>query len=116
MDFSLQESILEMKKVVAAFVAKGVDPRAKEIEEADAIPEDIVAKCKDMGLFGLGIPEDYGGLGLSMVGRAAILEEALRGSRKARVGPHAVRARPNPGRAERRPKRRVPWPRPRLLA
>ncbi len=75
MDFSLQESILEMKKVVAAFVAKGVDPRAKEIEEADAIPEDIVAKCKDMGLFGLGIPEDYGGLGLSMVGRAAILEE-----------------------------------------
>lgn len=75
MDFSLQESILEMKKVVAAFVAKGVDPRAKEIEEADAIPEDIVAKCKDMGLFGLGIPEDYGGLGLGMVGRAAILEE-----------------------------------------
>jgi acyl-CoA dehydrogenase len=75
MDFSLQESILEMKKAVSAFVAKGVDPRAKEIEEADAIPEDIVAKCKDMGLFGLGIPEDYGGLGLSMVGRAAILEE-----------------------------------------
>ena len=75
MDFSLPESILEMKKVVAAFVAKGVDPRAKEIEETDAIPEDIVAKCKDMGLFGLGIPEDYGGLGLSMVGRAAILEE-----------------------------------------
>ncbi|MDY7018145.1 MAG: acyl-CoA dehydrogenase family protein [Nitrospirota bacterium] len=75
MDFSLQESILEMKKVVAAFVAKGVDPRAKEIEEADAIPEDIVAKCKDMGLFGLGIPENYGGLGLGMVGRAAILEE-----------------------------------------
>lgn len=75
MDFSLPESILEMKKVVAAFVAKGVDPRAKEIEEADAIPEDIVAKCKDMGLFGLGIPEDYGGLGLGMVGRAAILEE-----------------------------------------
>jgi acyl-CoA dehydrogenase len=75
MDFSLPESILEMKKVVAAFVAKGVDPRAKEIEEADAIPEDIVAKCKDMGLFGLGIPENYGGLGLGMVGRAAILEE-----------------------------------------
>ena len=75
MDFALPESILEMKKAVSAFVAKGVDPRAKEIEETDAIPEDIVAKCKDMGLFGLGIPEDYGGLGLSMVGRAAILEE-----------------------------------------
>lgn len=75
MDFALPEGILEMKKAVSAFVAKGVDPRAKEIEETDVIPEDIVAKCKDMGLFGLGIPEDYGGLGLSMVGRAAILEE-----------------------------------------
>jgi acyl-CoA dehydrogenase len=75
MDFSLPEGILEMKKAISAFVAKGVDPRAKEIEETDAIPEDIVAKCKEMGLFGLGIPEDYGGLGLSMVGRAAILEE-----------------------------------------
>lgn len=75
MDFALPEGILEMKKAVSAFVAKGVDPRAKEIEETDAIPEDIVVKCKGMGLFGLGIPEDYGGLGLGMVGRAAILEE-----------------------------------------
>jgi len=65
MDFSLPESILEMKKVVAAFVAKGVDPRAKEIEEADAIPEDIVAKCKDMGLLALAFQKTTAGLGLA---------------------------------------------------
>src|SRR5699024_11265720 len=46
-----------------------------EIEENNEIPEHIVQQSKDMGLFSLGIPEEYGGLGLDMVGKCAIYEE-----------------------------------------
>ena len=46
-----------------------------EIEEKDEIPPSIVEQSKEMGLFGLSIPEEYGGLGLDMVGKCAIYEE-----------------------------------------
>ncbi|MDP4424733.1 acyl-CoA dehydrogenase family protein, partial [Escherichia coli] len=46
-----------------------------EIEEKDHIPEHIVEQSKEMGLFSLSIPEEYGGLGLDMVGKCAIYEE-----------------------------------------
>ena len=46
-----------------------------EIEEKDEIPEHIIEKSKELGLFGLSIPEEYGGLGLDMVGKCAIFEE-----------------------------------------
>src|SRR5699024_19263 len=52
-----------------------VEPVAMEIEENNEIPEHIVQQSKDMGLFSLGIPEEYGGLGLDMVGKCAIYEE-----------------------------------------
>ncbi len=46
-----------------------------EIEEKNEIPEHIVEISKEMGLFSLRIPEEYGGLGLNMVGKCAIYEE-----------------------------------------
>jgi acyl-CoA dehydrogenase len=52
---------------VRRFVAERLRPLEAEVEAADAIPEGIVAEMKDMGLFGLSIAEDYGGLGLNMV-------------------------------------------------
>ena len=51
---------------VRRFVHDRVIPVEPEIEEKDAVPEDIRQACKDMGLFGFAIPEEYGGLGLSM--------------------------------------------------
>ncbi|WP_096181704.1 acyl-CoA dehydrogenase family protein, partial [Effusibacillus lacus] len=45
------------------------------IEENNEIPPKIVEKAKEMGLFGLSIPEEYGGLGVGMVGKCAIYEE-----------------------------------------
>ena len=48
------------------------------IEETDEIPQDIMEKSKEMGLFALSIPEEYGGLGIGMVGKCA----RLRGSRQ----------------------------------
>ena len=48
------------------------------IEETDEIPQDILEKSKEMGLFALSIPEEYGGLGIGMVGKCAVLEEVGR--------------------------------------
>lgn len=52
---------------VRRFVTERLRPREAEVEEQDAIPADIVDEMKAMGLFGLSIAEEYGGLGLSML-------------------------------------------------
>lgn len=57
------ESILD---AVRTFVEKEVIPAEDEIEETDAIPERIRTAAADMGLFGYALPEEYGGLGLTM--------------------------------------------------
>lgn len=75
MDFNLSEDIEFLKSNVRKFIKEEVDPYAMEIEEKDHIPEKIVEMSKEMGLFGLSIPEEYGGLGLDMVGKCAIFEE-----------------------------------------
>ena len=75
MDFTLSEELIEMKKMIKQFVDETVDPKADLIERNDRIPEEIMQLSRDMGLFGLSIPEQYGGLGLDMVGKCAIYEE-----------------------------------------
>ncbi|WP_054950151.1 acyl-CoA dehydrogenase family protein [Numidum massiliense] len=75
MDFRLSSELEEMKRMVRDFVQNEVEEVAMEIEETDRIPEPIVAMTKELGLFGLGIPEAYGGLGLDMVSKCAIYEE-----------------------------------------
>ena len=72
MDFRLDEDILALKKSVRDFVQNEVEPLAMQIERENKIPEKIIEMSKEMGLFGLSIPEEYGGLGLSMVGKCAI--------------------------------------------
>ncbi|MFQ3206771.1 MAG: acyl-CoA dehydrogenase [Glaciecola sp.] len=51
---------------IAKFVRERLVPAENEVAENDAIPDDIVQDMKDMGLFGMTIPEEYGGLGLTM--------------------------------------------------
>ena len=51
---------------VRRFVAERLRPLEDQVEAADAVPDDVVAEMKAMGLFGLSIAEDYGGLGLTM--------------------------------------------------
>lgn len=48
------------------FVRNAVLPREQEIDEADAIPADVRAAAKDMGLFGFAIPQEWGGLGMNL--------------------------------------------------
>ncbi|MGE5526466.1 MAG: acyl-CoA dehydrogenase family protein [Rhodospirillaceae bacterium] len=51
---------------ITRFVRDRLIPREAEVVATDAIPEDILAAMREMGLFGLTIPEEYGGLGLTM--------------------------------------------------
>lgn len=80
MDFNLSQEIIEMKESIRDFVENTVEPVADQIEREDKIPERILEMSKEMGLFGLSIPEEYGGLGIGMVGKCAIYEELGRTS------------------------------------
>lgn len=75
MDFSVSPEILQMKEAVRDFIANEVEPRSMDIERQDRVPEDLLEASKELGLFGLSIPEEYGGLGLSMVDKCAVFEE-----------------------------------------
>ena len=60
---------------VRRLVRNDVMPREQEIEDTDAIPDDLRRKAADMGLFGFAIPEEYGGLGLTMRQEAELVME-----------------------------------------
>jgi acyl-CoA dehydrogenase len=51
---------------IARFVRERLVPAEAAVAETDQVPQDIVAEMKELGLFGLSIPEEYGGLGLTM--------------------------------------------------
>jgi acyl-CoA dehydrogenase len=71
----LPKDIILLQQSVRDFVDSEVEPLAMEIEEKDEIPSRIFEMSKEMGLFGLSIPEEYDGLGIGMVGKCAIYEE-----------------------------------------
>jgi alkylation response protein AidB-like acyl-CoA dehydrogenase len=58
---------------------KEVIPNAPELERAETYPQDIVEKMREMGLFGLMVPQEYGGLGESLLTYALCVEELARG-------------------------------------
>jgi alkylation response protein AidB-like acyl-CoA dehydrogenase len=64
---------------VRDFVENEVLPVATKLEHADEYPEQIVEQMKDLGLFGLTIPEEYDGLGESLLTYALVVEEIARG-------------------------------------
>jgi alkylation response protein AidB-like acyl-CoA dehydrogenase len=69
----------EILSTVRDFVDKEIIPNANELEHADAYPEAIVKGMADMGLFGLTIPEEFGGLGESLLTYALVVEQIARG-------------------------------------
>ncbi|GAA1022240.1 acyl-CoA dehydrogenase [Acrocarpospora pleiomorpha] len=71
-----QEEILE---VVHQFVEEQIIPVAQELEHSDSYPQEIVDGLKELGVFGLTIPEEYGGLGESLLTYALVVEEIARG-------------------------------------
>ncbi|WP_273852633.1 acyl-CoA dehydrogenase family protein [Guptibacillus spartinae] len=75
MDFQFDQDIQFLKTNIRNFVENEVEKVAMTIEREDRIPERIIELSKEMGLFGLSIPEEYGGLGIGMVGKCALYEE-----------------------------------------
>ena len=69
----------EIVSNVRRFVDKEVIPVASQLEKADTYPTGIVDKMAEMGLFGLMIPEEYGGIGESLLTYALCVEELARG-------------------------------------
>ncbi|HEX3911500.1 MAG TPA: acyl-CoA dehydrogenase family protein [Solirubrobacteraceae bacterium] len=71
-----QRAITEM---VHQFVDEQILPNAEHYDHEDAFPEPIVEQMKELGLFGVTIPEEYGGMGLDLTTYAMIVEELSRG-------------------------------------
>jgi alkylation response protein AidB-like acyl-CoA dehydrogenase len=69
----------EIVQTVRDFVDKDVIPIANELEHRDEYPEAIVEKMKEIGLFGIKIPEEYGGLGEPLTTYALVVVELARG-------------------------------------
>jgi alkylation response protein AidB-like acyl-CoA dehydrogenase len=69
----------EVVSTVRSFVERDVVPVASELEHADEYPAELVQTMKELGLFGVTIPEDYGGLGLDLTTYALVQVELSRG-------------------------------------
>jgi alkylation response protein AidB-like acyl-CoA dehydrogenase len=69
----------EITEMVRNFVDNEIIPAAEEFDHEDKFPEAIVEQMKELGLFGVTIPEDYGGMGLDLTTYAMIVEELSRG-------------------------------------
>jgi alkylation response protein AidB-like acyl-CoA dehydrogenase len=69
----------EIISTVRTFVDKEILPHANALEHDDTYPQDIVDGMKEMGLFGLTIPEEFGGLGESLLTYALVVEQIARG-------------------------------------
>ena len=69
----------EIVKTVRQFVNDKILPVATELEHQDEYPTEIVEGLKELGIFGLMIPEEYGGLGESLLTYALVVEEIARG-------------------------------------
>src|SRR4051794_19954689 len=71
-----QKAIIEM---VRQFVDEQILPQAAHYDAADEFPEPIVEQMRELGLFGVTIPEEFGGMGLDLTTYAMIVEELSRG-------------------------------------
>ncbi|MCP2014971.1 acyl-CoA dehydrogenase [Deinococcus sp. HSC-46F16] len=74
MNFTLPEDLRDMQAAVRDFMLEVVEPRAREIEDTNRVPPELMRGAAELGLFGLSIPEEYGGVGLGALGRCAVYE------------------------------------------
>lgn len=88
----LEEARRQIVATVREFVQKDVVPQAAEHDENDTYPTELVEQMAEMGLFGITIPEEYGGLGLDYTTYAMVFEELCKGwmSISAPIGTHSI--------------------------
>jgi hypothetical protein len=75
MDFTLTEEQELTRQTVRQFAEKEIAPRARDLDEAQQFPRDIMAKLGEMGLLGILFPAEYGGAGMGYVDYALVIEE-----------------------------------------
>jgi alkylation response protein AidB-like acyl-CoA dehydrogenase len=79
MDMSLSEEQLAWRESLRRFVDREIAPVAREYEQGGIYPTEILEHMKELGLFGVTVPEEYGGLDTGAVGLAIMFEEIARG-------------------------------------
>jgi len=79
MDFELSDEQRLLRETIGAFVDAEIRPVARELEESGGYPDAIVGTMRQLGLFGLLVPEEYGGMAADMVSLAVVFEEISRG-------------------------------------
>lgn len=79
MDFELSDEQRLLRDTIRSFVDAEIRPVAREWEASGRYPDEIVATMREMGLFGLLVPEEYGGMAADMVSLAVVFEEISRG-------------------------------------
>ena len=79
MDFELTDEQQMFQDVLRSFVSEHIKPVVREYEREGRYPTEIVAKMAEMGLFGITVPADFGGLGLDVVSMSLVFEEISRG-------------------------------------
>src|SRR5260370_13690620 len=75
MDFELSEQQAAFRDLMRDFTRKSIAPVAREWELAGRYPEEIVEEMKAMGLFGMLVPEAYGGIAIDAVSYSLVFEE-----------------------------------------
>ncbi len=70
-----EEARTQIVNMVRDFLRRDVEPIVAEYEKEDIVPLDVIEKMKEMGLFGITVPEEYGGMGLDHTTFAMIFEE-----------------------------------------
>jgi acyl-CoA dehydrogenase len=75
MEFTLPPEAIELQMQVRNLVHKELIPAEHKIEETGKVPADVLQKMREAGLFGLTVPEAYGGLGLDCLTTALLIEE-----------------------------------------
>ena len=70
-----EEARSQIVNLVKDFVRREVEPVAAQLDRDDTVPLDLIDKMKELGLFGITVPEEYGGMGLDYTTFALIFEE-----------------------------------------
>src|SRR5919109_3638579 len=79
MNFDLTEEQRLLKETIRDFAETQIAPGAAERDDAARFPNELIPKMAELGLFGIMIPQEYGGAGLDAVSAARILEELAPG-------------------------------------
>ena len=87
-----QEARTQIINLVRDFVRREVEPVAAALDREDRVPHDLIDQMKELGLFGITVPEEYGGLGLDYATFASVFEELSKGlmSLSGAIGTHHI--------------------------